>query len=91
MRTYIVTIEETDSVYEPAVIFQSVKGIVSITEKKESKFQDLMLPGLPLTDAEMEELTDEMEEDIKDMDNFITLEQLKADLDEHFKNLFPAK
>jgi hypothetical protein len=85
MKTYIVTIDEMYAVSEPAIIFQSVKGIVSITEKKESKFQDLILPGPPLTDTEMEELADEMEDDMKDIDNFITVEQLKANLDAHFK------
>lgn len=91
MRTFVVTIEGASLLEEPAAIFANVKGIQSIKETKESKFKNLALPGPPLTDEEMEELAQEMEDDIKyNLPNFKTVEQLKVSLDEQFKDLFAS-
>ena len=91
MRTFVVTIEGASLLEEPAAIFADVKGIQSIKETKESKFKNLALPGPPLTDEEMEELAQEMEDDIKyNLGSFMTVEELKASLDEQFKDLFAS-
>ncbi|MFM9837996.1 MAG: hypothetical protein ACKVOQ_07010 [Cyclobacteriaceae bacterium] len=91
MRTFVVTIDEPSLLNDPATIFANVKGVHSIKETKESKFKNLSLPGPPLTDEEMEELAQEMEDDIKyNLDSFITVEELKASLDEQFKDLFAS-
>lgn len=91
MRTFVVTIEDSSLLEEPAAIFGNVKGIVSIKETKESKFKNLALPGPPLTDEEMETLAQEMEDDIKfNLDSFMTVEQLKSSLDEELKDLFAS-
>jgi fructose-1-phosphate kinase PfkB-like protein len=91
MRTFVVTIEDSSVAEEPSAIFGNVKGILSIKETKESKFKNLALPGPPLTDEEMEELAQEMEDDIKfNLDSFMTVEQLKSSLDEELKDLFAS-
>jgi hypothetical protein len=92
MRTFVVTIDEPSLLNDPATIFANVKGVHSIKETKESKFKNLALPGPPLTDEEMEKLAQEMEDDIKyNLDSFITVEQLRANLNARFENKYGFK
>jgi hypothetical protein len=57
MRTYTITIDETQFVSEPEVVFRAIKGVTSIEpqENKPLSPSDWVRPGRPATDEELEE------------------------------------
>jgi hypothetical protein len=70
MRTYIVTIDETQFVSEPEAVFSAINGVKAIKLQPEPikdptgvLTRNLAIPGPPLTDEEMEILAWDMEHD----------------------------
>jgi hypothetical protein len=55
MRTYTITIDETQFVSEPEVVFRAIKGVTSIEpqENKPLSPSDWVRPGRPATDEEI--------------------------------------
>ena len=74
MQTFEVTIDETISDIAPEQALKSLKGVTTVRSTDKSWKDRLHLPGPPLTEAQLEELAEDMNNETE----FFTLEEAKA-------------